>query len=154
MPSAKLTRFLDRARKRWSHAPTIKLLHAAAAADDAATQLPTDISPTAPNLATTMTSPAATGRVAPLSSPCDLRLRASVHFESDAPAGRFVVVNVGSDKRAYVDGAGRDDVPVDVVVRLESGLARVTIQAQAGQDRLASRALLVHCRVPSRPSNE
>lgn len=96
-----------------------------------------DASPTAAQVAPLRTSHLAR---------CRWNLRAMARFESGSPASRSVTIHVQGRKRAYFDARGYRSWAVDTPLDLDKGLAKVTISAQAGPDRLASRTLLVHCR--------
>lgn len=85
------------------------------------------------------------GLVAPLRGECLLELRGHALFESSAPKRRFVTVTVGETKRSYHAGHGEDRLDFLSRLRLDTGMNRVTIQAQAGPELSAQRRLYAHC---------
>ncbi|MEY3013202.1 MAG: hypothetical protein RIT45_1937 [Pseudomonadota bacterium] len=126
---------LSERMKRWNVAPRIRVAGADAGAPEV----------TMPAASTATDDVNAALRVEPLHGSCRLALRGEVRFPSGPRHARWAVVNIGAEKRVYLDGAGKDAVRLAHEVRLPDGLSRVTIVAQAGPDRVAQRALLVHC---------
>lgn len=146
-------RVADAEARRWNRPPALRLL---GDEDDIDAPLAEASTPSALDAAAVDddrvdASPEA-GRLAPLRMPCVLPLRAAARFEADGPAQRYVTISVEGRKRSYHDGRGRTRLALEERIELQPGLSRVTILAQAGGDRVASRALLVHCAAQAEPS--
>lgn len=139
--------------KRWNLAPTIRV---DAATDAGAPRVQGNAAAVPPAAAATIDAddPTAAYRITPLKAPCRLHLRGEVAYPSGPRHERWAVVNIGSEKRVYLSGAGQASVRLDHTVELAAGLQRLTIVAQAGRDRLAQRALLVHCTAVDAVSEE
>ena len=83
---------------------------------------------------------------------CDVRVHGRARFEQGQPLRRFVTVSVQGAKQAYQTGDGEEDLQFHAQLRLDTGLNRVTIRAQAGTEVMTRRKLLIHC--PERPADE
>ncbi len=151
--AAEVERVAEGEARRWNRPPALRLL---GDEDDIDAPLAEASTPSALDAAAVDddrvdASPDA-GRLVPLRAPCVLPLRAAARFEADGPSQRYVTISVEGRKRSYHDARGRTRLALQERVELQPGLSRVTILAQAGRDRVASRALLVHCAAQAEPA--
>lgn len=147
------SRLVDVAARRWNRPPALRLLPSEGEIDTPLAEATTESALSAEAVdADRVDGSPDVARIAPLTAPCRLRLRAAARFEADGPIDRYVTISVDGKKRIYHDARGFVYWTVDDVVVLDSGLARVTIVAHAGVDRVASRTLLAHCRAPPAPT--
>lgn len=119
----RLERWRDQHLARWNRAPVIVL----GVGDEATAE------------------PGGAGLFAPLRGDCRVVVQGQARFESNAPQRRFVTVSVGDTKRTYHAGHGKDRLPFEARLALDTGLNRVTIQARAGPELTSQRKLLIHC---------